>query len=224
VTALLLALYAEGSSDDRFLPSVLQRTAESLLARRQRYAVEVAEPYIVTLPVARRGSADRAGLIAQAARECANFHALIVHSDADGPTRDRAYSERFLPGQQRAAEESGSGRATCQRLVPVIPVRMTEAWMLADLRALLRVIGTDLAPRDLGLPTRPRLVERVPDPKSSLDRLVRRCCPRRRRISVGDLYEPLGRQVDLGKLSQVPAYRQFAEDLTGVLVDLGMAA
>ena len=47
---LLLALYAEGTTDEQFLPSVLQRTSRQILARYERKSVYVDEPKIIPKP------------------------------------------------------------------------------------------------------------------------------------------------------------------------------
>lgn len=48
MTTLVLALYAEGRTDERFLPIVIQRTAEEILAQRGRTTVYVLEPIVLS--------------------------------------------------------------------------------------------------------------------------------------------------------------------------------
>ena len=96
--------------------------------------------------------------------------------------------------------------------------------MLADAEALQMVIGTNVHPEELGLPRHPRQVESISDPKAMLNRVVQHALAmrrkRRRRINVATIYEPLARQIDLSSLQQVPAYRQFVDDLTAMLIEL----
>ena len=47
---LLLALYAEGSTDARFLPPIIRRTAERIIAQHGQDFVDVSEPMIVPNP------------------------------------------------------------------------------------------------------------------------------------------------------------------------------
>ncbi len=51
--------------------------------------------------------------------------------------------------------------------VPVIPIRMTEAWLLLDESAIRKVAGNPNSKMQLALP-RARDVEAVPDPKEVL--------------------------------------------------------
>jgi hypothetical protein len=83
---------------------------------------------------------------------------IVVHRDSDNldPTVRRA--EIF-----RASEELGL-KST---IVPVVPVKMTEAWLLLDEVAIRHVAGNPRGQNDLGLP-KPSEVERKADPKKVL--------------------------------------------------------
>ena len=226
MTALVLALYAEGHADEGFLPVVIQRTAEQVLARRGRTIVDVLEPISLNHTIDRQFP-TRVERMLEAARRASGYHALIVHADADYPSPDRALLERFIPGQTRVRQARQAQESVCEHLVPIIPVQMTEAWMLADPDALREVIGVHLAAEALGTPAHPHQVESDPDPKQTLNAVIQNALAqrsrRRRRIALGSVYEPLARQIDLAKLGSVPAYTQFVTDLTQTLIALGLA-
>ena len=223
MNALVLALYAEGRTDDRFLPIVIQRTAEQILAQRGRQVADVHAPIVVNGGIDRmhRGRAER---ILEAARRAHGYHALIVHADADHPTPDRAMEERIQPGIELVRQ---SEEAVCEQLVPIVPVQMTEGWMLADSRALCEVIGTDLDARSLELPQYAHQVESDADPKLTLNQAIQNALAgrprRRRRLDMGTLYEPLARQMSLARLRTVPSYARFVGELTDLLIHLHMA-
>lgn len=217
---LVLALYPEGHSDTRFLPVLIQRTAEMIIAERGRTEVDVLEPYVVTVG-SEAQKQKRAECILTAARQTEGYHALIVHADADYPTPERAMQERIQPGLDLVRAVMGEQHY----LVPIVPVRMTEAWLLADPEALLEVIGTRSSVADLDLPEQARLVESDPAPKQTLERVVKDATKQRRRrstINVIDLYEPLARRINLERLQQVPAYQQFILDLSTTLALLSI--
>ena len=220
MTALVLALYAEGRTDERFLPIIIQRTAEDILLRRGRRTIDVLEPTPINGDIDHQVE-RRKDRIVEAARRALGFHVLIVHADADHPTPERALNERIMPGILAAARKDN----TCRLLVPLVPVRMTEAWMLADPQALSQVIGTNLTAQDLGLPERPHQVESEPQPRQRLREATCRARAqyprRRRRLDLGELYEPLARQIRLERLRGVPAYQRFVTDLTKALHELG---
>jgi hypothetical protein len=47
MSVLVVALYAEGSTDNRFLPPIIQRTAERIIAQDGQGLVDVSEPMIM---------------------------------------------------------------------------------------------------------------------------------------------------------------------------------
>lgn len=95
--------------------------------------------------------------------------------------------------------------------------------MLADPEALRVVIGTDVKAQDLGLPIRPHQAESDPHPKQTLQQAVHNALAgrsHRRRMDLRTIYEPLARQPNLERLSVVPAYQQFVNDMVQTLVAL----
>lgn len=223
---LVLALMAEGPTDERFLPIIIQRTAEKILRERSRFVVDVLEPIDLRKEIRPGTYKNQAERILLAAQHAAGYHALIVHVDADDRTHHDAIYERIQPGFDlvKASKED-----VCRQLIPIIPIRMTEAWMLADPEAFKEVVGTDVPTRNLGLPARPHQVEAELDPKHQLRQAIKLASasrPRRRRrrgIRLGHLYEPLARQIRLERLSAVPAYQRFVDDLTACLIALRLA-
>jgi hypothetical protein len=83
---------------------------------------------------------------------------VVVHRDADNSGTDTRLSEI-----EKAVQEVGQEFA----VVPVIPIRMTEAWLLLDERAIRQVAGNPNGRMALDLPTA-REVERIADPKTHL--------------------------------------------------------
>ena len=216
-----MALFAEGSTDHRFLNSVAQRTASRILQLNSMSVVDVPELQIINP----RSNMTQEDQIFNAALAAHGHHLLLVHADADARSREAAWSERIEPGMVRALEASNEGAKVCDKIVPVIPVRMTESWMLADPAMLISVIGTRISLNDLSLPTSPSQVERITHPKDKLGEVVKialkgRSRRRRRERNIGRLYEPLARRIDLDRLERVPAFRKFRTDLTQVLREL----
>ncbi|MFC0439163.1 DUF4276 family protein [Kutzneria buriramensis] len=87
-----------------------------------------------------------------------NFDVVVVHRDADNA------------GHAARTREIVDAVATVTRgshVVPVVPVRMTEAWLLLDEAAIRRVAGNPKGRAGLGLP-KPHEVESVADPKHVL--------------------------------------------------------
>lgn len=81
---------------------------------------------------------------------------LFVHRD----------TENASPGLRRD-EIREALRATAIKHIPVVPVRMTEAWFLIDENAIRAAAGNPNGTMALNLPHRARL-ENLPDPKRVL--------------------------------------------------------
>lgn len=87
---------------------------------------------------------------------------LFIHRDAEGPDPSSRYAEI------ENAVEQADVHVPC---IPVVPVRMTEAWLLFDERAVRWAAGNPNGHTTLGLPA--RSPERIPDPKSILHEALR---------------------------------------------------
>ena len=81
--------------------------------------------------------------------------------------------------------------------------------MLADPDALCKALGKKTEARTLGIPTKAKLV----DPRAS---------KKQRQEYKGNLYKKLGLEISLNRLSEVPSYQQFVEDLTATLRTLNL--
>ncbi|MBB5115391.1 DUF4276 family protein [Micromonospora echinospora] len=83
---------------------------------------------------------------------------IVVHRDADNAgyqTRLHEITTAYAATPSQAA------------LIPVIPVRMTEAWLLLDETAIRQVAGNPRGRTNLGLP-KVHEVESISDPKARL--------------------------------------------------------
>jgi hypothetical protein len=78
---------------------------------------------------------------------------LFVHRDAEA-----------RPSNLRREEIADALRWTMVRHIPVVPVRMTEAWLLADELAIRSAAGNPNGTESLNLPN-VRTLEDLPDPK-----------------------------------------------------------
>lgn len=112
----------------------------------------------------------------------------------------------------------------CKKVVPVIPVYMTEAWMLADKELLKDEIGTELSDNKLGINRAP---ESIADPKEIIERAIRIArehFTRRRRndLVISDLYDSIGAKVELENLKRLDSFNQFSIRLKQAFVELGL--
>ena len=163
------------------------------------------------LPPARLGLAERIR------RALALFPAdlLFVHRDADrGPTATRREEIR------RAVEATMANQMT----VPVVPVRMTEAWLLIDEAAIRSAAGNPHGTAVLDLP-KLGAIEGIADPKDLLYTALREACELKgRRLARFSAQDAVGlvadRISDFKPLQYLPAFREFQTDLGQALDSL----
>ena len=214
-----LALFAEGITDHRFLAPILRRVTEDLCLQFANDMVEIGEVLEFRSPVQHRDS-DRATRILEAAREAHGAYGILfIHTDGGG-NPSSALKERVEPAVQRIANELIQER---ERTVAVVPVRETEAWALVDGDALRAAFGTVLDDMSLGIPRMPREVERVLDPKQSLNQAFANVIGTRRlkKKKAEAFLDAIGERVRLVRLREVLAFQRFERDLQAALLDLG---
>ena len=213
---LVVALYVEGPTDARFLPRIIGRTAEHLLAGCD---VDILDPIVINGDIHRLSTLP--AQIVAAAQRTHGYHILIVHQDADAPSEEAALRERIQPGLDAVRQQLGAYQQT---IIPLIPVRMVEAWMLSDPDALCHALPGCSALNALGLPDKPQQVERIQEPKAELQRIVKIYGSRRRRRSqdsqLARLQEPLANAIALPRLERVPSYQAFVQRFSQALRDL----
>lgn len=219
---LIMALCVEGTTDARFLDVIAERTALQILTSQSRTVVEV-------LPIQRLHPSEneQAQRILAAARDASGYHLLLVHADADAYSPETARAERIQPGFALVQEAAKRNEAVCDRCVAIIPVQMTEAWLLADSDSLLQLIGTRESAENLGLRHTGHHIESIADPKAYVNSVLtnaRMNMPRSRRkyVQLGSLYEPLARRISLDRLELLPSFLRFSADLTQSLRELGL--
>lgn len=205
---LTVGFITEGTTDVRFLSGIIRRTFDDLT-----WECEQATEVFLSTPLAvPKQGLTFAEYVLKAATlaEADKLMVLCVHTDADGPTDVKTVTNKIDPA---FAEVQATLNGVCKNLVAIVPVRMTEAWMLADKDALKGEIGTIKTNVQLGLT---RLPESIANPKETINETIRlafdhRSERSRNQVNIGDLYEPMGVTADLAKLSTLPSYQKFRE-------------
>lgn len=212
-----LALYAEGPTDYAFLRPLLHRLCEDMCVREAISAVDLGEVIGITHP-SEVDDADRGARIREAARaHLGAWRLLFIHADAEG---NAVNARRWLVEPGLAAiqgEFAANGRG-----IAVIPIRETEAWALCDGDALRKVFGSSQTDQELGVPTDPRALEALQDPKATLRDAFLRTKPtvKWRRRGVSPLLSSLGEAVSLPRLRHMSSFRMLEDELREALHDL----
>lgn len=199
---------AEGSSD---MP--IAELVEGMFFERG-FEVHLSKPDFDLL--SRRVGRDVGSKI-RAAKELTRgaIDVLVVHRDADS-----------AGAATRRAEIVGAAADALGRehyLVPVIPVRMTEAWLLLDEAAIRTVAGNPRGRTALSLPRRHE-VETCADPKKILEEclLAAADATGRRRDRVAKRFSQSRKQLlerlDLnGPVTALPSWRSMVAEIDSVV-------
>lgn len=192
-------LVAEGSSDDALLPIL------RWLARRSGVVLDVARPSL-DIPRPPRTLEEKA----RVALQLRNAPLLFVHRDADNAGRG-----------PRVAEIRAAVAAVGVSHVAVVPVRMTEAWLLFDEVALRKAANNPSGTVRLELPAR-RRIEAIPNPKNLLHQLLTTATEasagRLRRFRVHQAVSNLAELIDdFSPLDELDAFAALQQELTAAL-------
>lgn len=205
---LCAGVYAEGPTDDRFLCTLLDRFLPLLAHEICRSPVEMGDSRRIDEPRAMRRASREERIAAAIERSWGECTLFVVHGDGAG-TPDLARERQVEPGLSRARLlHPGLAAAGC------VPVRETEAWMLADEDAFRRAFEIERAPE------LPRDPEAELDPKKTLEKTIRDLGAPMRRRGAQDYYALLGAEVDPEALRRLPAFRRFEADLRAAIAQL----
>lgn len=216
---LLIGLTAEGTTDIRFLKSVIAKSIQELSwqCNQQIEIFEISEisAHGVSFVEKMLNASKRAGQ--------EGITILCIHADSDKRSIDMVMHNKFSPFFSELKQMSED--EFCKHIIPTIPIQMIESWMLAD-KALLRQLinAKKLSDKDLGIDKSP---EQYADPKSVIENAIRKSLSgetkkKRDQIGIEDLYELLGNRLSLQSLRTIPSFVQFEENVMRVFKEIGL--
>ncbi len=193
---LVPGLLAENTTDERFLGAVVFRQLRALTEKGARHVVDVAKTEIGECWTIK--DADRVcRAVTELAEDC---HLICVHNDHN----ERGKAEKVV----QVLREQGLATP----VIPLVPVRETEAWLLAD-----RAVWAGLRGVHVG--------HARPPARRGEDQRSEACAGRRSsrsgRRSRADYFDYIGQNVDLDVLAQIPAYADWVAETEEALKGLG---
>lgn len=203
---MFVGLAAEGSTDIRFLYSIVKRTFNEIALQESLCDIDI---YVKAVNVPKTGLSFTDYVVEASRKGVRDFGMMVlaIHTDADTDTFEERFKNKILPAQIKLESMDGE---ICKLLTPIIPVRMTEAWMLADKQLLKDEIGTAKSDSELGINRNP---ETFANPKEIIQNAIRIAMqdyPRRRsRLRISDLYSIIGDKLSTEVLSKLESYRNF---------------
>lgn len=208
---VIIGFATEGPTDVRFLESIIQRSFEDVAFECNGQVEVLPVQYI------EKQSGGFIDMVKNCARrsEELGIMVLCIHADAEGASDANTFNNKIKPAF--SVIDATMNEPVCKNLVTIVPVQMSEAWMLSDKDLLKTEIGTNKSNLELGLHRAP---ESYSDPKKAIDdaiRTARQATTRRRRheLTIAELYLPIGQKITLDKLEKLSSYKKFKEAVRG---------
>lgn len=217
---IFIGLMAEGTTDQSFLKSVIERTFDDIRFECNSdidiFDIEEVKVSTGTSFIEKVLEASVKGF------ETFGMMILCVHADADNKKLEDTYLNKINPSIEKLRRKGDD--KFCQTLVAVVPIQETEAWMLADKELLKQEIGTDKTDNELQLNRQP---EQIANPKEVIENAIRIAREefvkrRRKKLTIGDLYLPIGQAVDLEKLDNLESYKDFKRNVRQAFIRLNL--
>lgn len=211
---LSFGFYGEGSSDYAFFEPLLLRIVPKYWPDYEPlyYSLAPYETAPTTTPKSKTSLKQEEKML-QVAKAGA-YQLIIFHLDADDSTLDNAYRERFSNPLERLKARNDTSLNL--DMIPIIPIRMTEAWFFVDFQAFKQAIDEDIPDSEaqgLGFPHKVAEVESIEKPKQTFRQLVSKLRPRLKPQDYPAIYDNLAKRLDLSRLSLTPSYQFFHQEM-----------
>lgn len=208
---LFAGLFTEGSTDTRFLQSIVQKTLEATAFDCSgQFDIYVSPIEIDKTNLSFENQVLKAS---KKGMDELGIQIICVHADADNSSAIDTYRNRINTAKMELANQNEADY--CKILVAIVPIQETESWLLADKELLKQEIGTNKTDNELGIN---RLPENISNPKEAISnaiRIAREGLTQRRRndLTIADLYLPIGQSIDLDKLENLSSYQDFKNNV-----------
>ena len=215
---ILAGLFTEGTTDNRFLLSVVERTLEDVAFD----CTGDIETKVEIITINKTGLSFNEQVLAASKVALDKFGILLlfVHTDSDSPSDELIFQTKIIPAQKLLLEQDDNH---CKNLIALVPIQMTESWMVADKELLKEEIGIYKTNAELEIQLKPELIN---NPKSVIENIIRfskEDLTKRRRnknLNISDLYQILGQTIELSKLEELSSYVKFKDSLVTKLKEL----
>ena len=201
---LTIAYSVEGNTDKRFLENIIQRTFEEVAFECDG---DIDVYPIVHIPGPKKNTfVDNIVEIAVRSFD-SGINVLCIHTDADDVNNTAALKHKIRPAFDAVTNLKIDA---CKNLVALIPIQMSEAWMLADKELFKEEIEATQTNAELGIAKSP---EKITDPKKVIEdalRIAQKEKPKKRQKNdISTLYQPLGQKIAIKELEHLDSYNEF---------------
>lgn len=212
---ITIAYTTEGTTDQRFLGSIIKKTFEEIAVECEG-SIEVYDP--IYIKSAKTGSfINNMKLLATEAFKIGS-NVICIHFDADDYNDYNVFNFKINP---MCSVIELLGDDACKNIVSIVPVTMSEAWMLADKKLFKEEIGTTKTNAELNINKQP---ETIADPKAVIVealKIAQDHLPKRRnRITINELYQPIGQNISINELEKLASFTKFKLSVRAAFVKL----
>ncbi|MFN3757239.1 MAG: hypothetical protein ACK4RM_09810 [Flavobacterium sp.] len=209
---ILTGLFTEGNTDLRFLSSVVERT---LLEVAYDCTGDI-ETKLEIIPIKKTklDFIQQVNLASKVGHESLGITILFVHVDSDSFDDSEVFTSKINPAIENL--EKLNKNEFCQNLVAIVPIQMTESWMIADRELLKSEIGIYKSDSELGINVNP---ETISNPKALINEIIKiskeemTMRKRKRGLDISELYQIIGQKIQLSELEKLSSYIKFKESL-----------
>jgi hypothetical protein len=215
---ILAGLFTEGSTDVRFLSSVVERTLEEVAFDCTGDIETKVE--IININKSEKDFNQQVLEASKVASDKFGILFLFVHTDSDAVNDNLIFQSKIIPAQKKLLEQDTS---YCKNIVAIVPIQMTESWMLADKELLKNEIGIEKTDAELGIHLNPELISNPKNVIENIIRLSKEDETKRKRnkgLNIADLYQIIGQKIELSELKKLSSYLKFRNSLIEKLREL----
>lgn len=215
---ILAGLFTEGTTDNRFLSSVVERTLEEVAFD----CTGDIETKVEIISINKLGLAFNEQVLEASKLAFNKFGItfLFVHTDSDSPTDELIFQTKIIPAKKLLLEQNNN---YCKNMIAIVPIQMSESWMIADKELLKDEIGIEKTDAELEIHLNP---ESITNPKNIIENMIRiskEDLTKRRRnkgLNISDLYQIIGQKIDISELEKLSSYVKFKDSLISKLREL----
>jgi hypothetical protein len=202
--------WGEGSSDERFLPKVIERVLHALVSACGKQSWEIYEPTVL--------KSKKESFVLQVidiSQKADGYTFCFIHTDADAANaKEKAWPNKIQPALKALAEVP----ASCTNIIFVVPVTKIENWKLSDTDALRVAIGSNLNDQELGLNIGRLQLEQRADSKQLLQNAILSAWKSKNQTGnvfhfMEELDAALANNIRLQRLYELSSFRDFVADL-----------
>lgn len=215
---ILAGLFTEGTTDNRFLISVVERTLEEVAFDCTGDIETKVE--IITINKSGLSFVEQVLEASKVASEKFGIILLFVHTDSDSDSDDSTFQTKIIPTQKTLLEQNNN---YCKNMIPIVPIQMSESWMIADKELLKDEIGIEKTDAELKIHQNPELISNPKNVIEAIIRLSKETQTKRKRnkgLWISDLYQIIGQKIELSVLEELSSYKKFKNSLIDKLVEL----